>query len=432
MLIEFKVKNFRSFHDETVLSMVASSDRTLPENSIVVPAFGNRSLLRSAVIYGANAAGKTNLITAISFVETFVMNSMDKKLDEPIDIKPFLLTSNTTDPSEFEITFLDDEGIRYQYGFHVTIERVTREWLIAYPKGLPQTWFERVHSIDSNSEPSWHFGRNLKGPNFQRAELTRPDMLFLSMAAKLNHRQLSKVYQWFQKSLHVINTTDQESGFLTIYSAVRAQEDDRTRDIIQTLIKVADFGISHFEIREKTITDKDLPEDMPINIRKEFIDKKSLDVFMYHPVNDEHHVPLPLEDESAGMQRYFALSGPLAQVLENGWTLFVDELDSSLHPLLVRNLVELFHNPKVNSKGAQLIFNTHDTTLMDCCLFRRDQIWFVEKDRQGCSHLYPLLDFRPRKEEALAKGYLLGRYGAIPFLGEPYWGEEVHAKDQAT
>jgi uncharacterized protein len=118
----------------------------------------------------------------------------------------------------------------------------------------------------------------------------------------------------------------------------------------------------------------------------------------------------------------------LYDVLENGWTLFVDELDASLHPLLVRYIVELFHNRKINPKGAQLIFNTHDTTLMDGSLFRRDQIWFVEKDRQGCSHLYPLLDYSPRKDEALAKGYLLGRYGAIPFLSEPQWGEPQHAE----
>ena len=149
---------------------------------------------------------------------------------------------------------------------------------------------------------------------------------------------------------------------------------------------------------------------------------------MRHPVGSEGEVALPLEEESSGTQRLFALSGPLADVLENGWTLFVDELDASLHPLLVRYLVELFHNPQINPKGAQLIFNTHDTTLMDCCLFRRDQIWFVEKDRLGCSHLYPLLDYSPRKDEALAKGYLLGRYGAIPFLGEPQWGETQHAE----
>jgi hypothetical protein len=302
---------------------------------------------------------------------------------------------------------------------------VVREWLVAYPKGLPQTWFEREHPV--GKEPEWYFGRNLKGRNSQVAELTRPDVLFLSNAAKLNHQQLGRVFEWFQKSLHVIDADDAGRS-LSLYSAVKAKEDVQSHAGIRHLLEVADFGISNFDVQERTLTDKDFPEDMPAELRNQFINKKTLDVFMRHPVSGIGEVTLPIEEESSGTQRYFALSGPLYDVLENGWTLFVDELDSSLHPLLVHYIVELFHNPHINSKGAQLIFNTHDTTLMDGSLFRRDQIWFVEKDRQGCSHLYPLLDYSPRKDEALAKGYLLGRYGAIPFLSEPQWGEPQHAE----
>jgi len=426
MLIEFKIKNFRSFREEATLSMVASTDKTLPENMILAPEFGGRSLLRSAVVYGPNAAGKSNLISAINFVDDLVNGSMDRKLNSPIEVTPFLLvTEPNTVPSEFEVTFIDSQDVRYQYGFHVTAKQVLREWLVAYPKGLPQTWFEREQPV--GGEPTWYFGRNLKGKNSQVAELTRPDVLFLSNAAKLNHRQLGRVFEWFQKSLRVIGA-DELSPYLSTYSAARAREDEQAQERIRRLMAVADFGISDFEIREETFTEKDLPEDMPAELRNQLINKKHLDVYMRHPVGTGSEVALPLEEESNGTQRLFALSGPLAEVLENGWTLFVDELDASLHPLLVRYLVELFHNPQLNPKGAQLIFNTHDTTLMDCCLFRRDQIWFVEKDRQGCSHLYPLLDYSPRKDEALAKGYLLGRYGAIPFLSEPQWGEAQHVE----
>ena len=427
MLIELKIKNFRSFREETILSMVASTDKTHIDNTIIVPAFGGRSLLRSAVVYGANAAGKSNLIAAINFIDDFVNTSMERKLDSPINATPFLLVSEpNTAPSEFEITFIDEESVRYQYGFHVSTKQVEREWLIAYPKGLPQTWFEREFSSESN--PIWYFGRNLKGKNSQMAELTRPDVLFLSNAAKLNHHQLGRVFKWFQKSLRVIGA-DQLSPFLFTYSAARAKEDKRAQERIHRLIAVADFGISGFDIREETYTEKDLPEDMPAELRTKLINKKHLDVYMRHPVGKaEIEVALPLEEESNGTKRLFALSGPLAEVLENGWTFFVDELDASLHPMLVRYLIKLFHNPQINPKGAQLIFNTHDTSLMDCCLFRRDQIWFVEKDIQNCSHLYPLLDYSPRKDEALAKGYLLGRYGAIPFLSEPQWGEAKHVE----
>ncbi len=428
MLIEFKFRNYRSFQDETVFSMVASSDKSLPENTIPVPSFGNRDLLRSAVIYGANAAGKTNLINAIGFVDKFVNTSMERKLNTPIKVRPFLLTlESNRAPSEFEITFLDDAAVRYQYGFHLTSERIVREWLVVYPKGSPQTWFEREHTGPFDSEPRWYFGRNMKGKNNQLAELTRPDVLFLSNAAKLNHRQLGHVFEWFQNSLRILDANDFIEMLVT-YSAAKAKDDQHMHVRLCNMLKVADFGISGFDVREETYTEQNLPEDMPDELRKQLVNKKHLDVYMRHPISEEKEVSLPLEEESAGTQRFFALSGPLEEVLENGWTLFVDELDSSLHPLLVRHLISLFHNPQINPKGAQLIFNTHDTTLMDCCLFRRDQIWFVEKDRQGCSHLYPLLDFSPRKGEALAKGYLMGRYGAIPFLSEPQWGESGHAE----
>jgi AAA15 family ATPase/GTPase len=432
MLIEFKVKNFRSFREEAVLSMVASTDKTLPENTIAVPEFGHRNLLRSAVIYGANAAGKSNLIAAINFFDGFIATSTDRKPGEKIDVKPFaLLAQPNNEPSEFEISFLDDHSIRYQYGFHVTSERVVREWLIAYPKGLPQTWFERAHTGSLDAAPEWSFGRNLKGKNSQVAELTRPDVLFLSNATNLNHRQLAVVFKWLQQSLRIIDADDLDS-VLVFLSSVKMKQDARTRNDIRRLLQVADLGITDLDIQEKTYTEKDLPEDMPSELRNDLLgqilDKKHLEVFMRHSIGNGSEVLFPLNEESSGTQRMFALSGPIAEVLENGWTLFVDELDASLHPLLVRYLVELFHNPQINPKGAQLIFNTHDTTLMDCCLFRRDQIWFVEKDRQGCSHLYPLLDYSPRKNESLAKGYLIGRYGAIPFLGDPSWGEGDDAR----
>lgn len=426
MLVEFKIKNFRSFREETTLSMVASADKTLPENAVAAPEFGGRSLLRSAVVYGPNAAGKSNLIAAASFVDDFVNSSMERKLNSPIEVTPFLLVAKPdTAPVEFEITFIDSRDVRYQYGFHVTAKQVVREWLVAYPKGLPQTWFEREHPV--GKEPEWYFGRNLKGRNSQVADLTRPDVLFLSNAAKLNHHQLGRVFEWFQKSLHVIDPEEADRA-LSFYSAVKAKEDEQSHTGIRNLLEVADFGISDFDVQERTFTEKDFPEDMPAELRNQFVNKRTLDIFMRHPVSGIGEVALPIEEESSGTQRYFALSGPLYDVLENGWTLFVDELDSSLHPLLVRYIVELFHNPRINPKGAQLIFNTHDTTLMDGSLFRRDQIWFVEKDRQGCSHLYPLLDYSPRKDEALEKGYLLGRYGAIPFLSEPQWGEPQHAE----
>jgi AAA15 family ATPase/GTPase len=428
MLIEFKFKNFRSFKDETVLSMVASSDKTLIENTYSVRVFGKRRLLQSAVVYGPNAAGKTNLISAAAFVDSFINGSADRKVNTPIEIKPFMFSSDSQlEPSQFEMTFVDNDNVRYQYGFRLNREQILGEWLVAYPKGLPQTWFEREMSKETGMKSEWHFGRNLKGQNNQIAELTRPDVLFLSNAVKLNHSQLSQVQKWFQINLRVVDASE-FSFALYAYSASRANIDEDIKKEIIRLLEVTDFGISGFNIKEEAYSDQDFPDDLSSELRNELKKGKHFSVTMNHQTDQKTQVSLPLEEESSGTQRFFSLGGPILEVLQNGWTLFVDELDSSLHPLLVQFLVKLFHNPKTNPKGAQLIFNTHDTTLMDSNLFRRDQIWFVEKDRKGCSHLYSLLEYSPRQGKSLAKGYLQGRYGAIPFLGEFGLGEKDHGE----
>lgn len=429
MLIEFKVKNFRSFRDEIVFSMVAGPDKSLPDHTTTIPTFGNRRLLHSAVIYGPNASGKSTLMKAIEFVDNLV--NENRKLEE-LDLKPFLLNNESPNaPCEFEITYLDSENVRYQYGFHVTTERIVREWLIAYPKGSPRIWFEREY-LKQENDPKWHLGKhstswhftpNLKGRNRQIEEVTRQDVLFLSNAVKFDHQQLEKALKWFRQGLHIIDI-NQRNELFSFYSAVKAKGDERLRDRISHLLEIADFGISGLDIQEKIYTEQDLPQEL----QSKLLGKKGLNIYMLHPGQSSNEIRFPIKEESFGTQRFFALSRPLLEALENGRTLFVDELDASLHPKLLRHLIELFHNPQTNPKGAQLIFNTHDTTLLDGSLFRRDQIWFMEKDREGCSHLYSLLDFSPRQGEALAKGYLIGRYGAIPFLSDEQWMELNHEK----
>ena len=325
------------------------------------------------------------------------------------------------------MTFIDDENVRYQYGFSVTTEKVINEWLVAYPKGLPQTWFERSLILENESDYAWNFGRNLKGQNTQISDLCRSDVLFLSIAAKLNHKQLNKVFRWFQKNIRVLDINDM-LPILSYHFAELARESKKLQAEICKYLEVADIGISGFDVFEETTTSEDFPDDVSSEMAQFFKNKKRLKLSMHHPINDGKNVSLPWEVESKGTQHFFGLSIPLSDVLKNGWTLFVDELDSSLHPNLVRFIIELFHNSKTNPKGAQIIFNTHDTTIMDNELFRRDQIWFVEKNRQNSSHLYSLLDYSPRKEENLSKYYLQGRYGAIPFLGEWKWGSEEDAR----
>lgn len=417
MLIEFRAKNFKSFRDEQVFSMVASSDKSLPENTIATKLLGGRRLLRSAVLYGANASGKSNLIKAFEFVQDFVETSAERKRGTEIPIQPFRLDSDSgKSPSEFEINFIHQE-VRYQYSFSVDQQRVYQEQLAAYPKGLPQIWFERTTKPDSE-EFEWYFGPQLKGEKRRLISVTRPDVLFLSVAATFNHEQLSNVYEWFSNHLRVVDANEAISSF-TDYTAKRAMASENIYRAIKGLLDLADLGITDFLVEEKAFAEDELPNDMPDNLRSFLLGSKRLEIQMHH-YSKENRIgtSFSFEDESLGTRRFFSLIGPLLDTLIEGYTLVVDEVDASMHPILVKFLVNLFQQPTLNHENAQLIFNTHDTTLLDADLFRRDQIWFAEKDKIGASHLYPLLDFSPRKEEALEKGYLQGRYGAIPFIGE--------------
>ncbi|RAL20900.1 ATP-binding protein [Lujinxingia litoralis] len=419
MLIEFRVSNYRSFRDENVFSLVAAGrDKTHPDNTIDDVAQKGFQLLRSAVIYGANASGKTNLLRALDFVQTAVTDSAKWQKGDPIEgIAPFRLDAELqSQPSRFEIVFVQD-GVRFEYGFVIDRQRVHEEWLFAYPKKVAQTWFQRDASL---GEEGWTWGANLKGQKKQIAELTRDNALFLSVAAQLNHEQLSPVFQWFQRQLRPLFDTN-FSPSLNSYTTHVAAQSDEHRAKIAMFLRTADFGIADIEISRQRFDETMLPQNLPDDLKKKFLqefkDAERLDIQTLHRTTEGKTVSFSFDDESHGTRNFYGLTGPLLDVLENGRILVVDELDTSLHPLLVRKIVELFHSPEFNTNNAQLIFNTHDTSLLDPSLFRRDQIWFTEKDRDGASHLYPLSDFKPRKDEALERGYLAGRYRALPFIG---------------
>lgn len=436
MLVEFRVTNFRSFKDIQTLSLVASSDKSLPENTMQSEALGKLKLNRSAVVYGANASGKSNLVAALHFVQRFVLISPVRRQlrdqagsysDAPIPTTPFLLNRETRKaPSEFELIFIQN-GVRYQYGFQVDPWQVHREWLIAYPFGQPQRWFERTLQEDNSYE--WEFrSKQFRGEKQRIAEVTPADALYLSVGATFKLEQLAEVYKWFN-NLRFTFPQDRLRVRSSI-TARRAYQDAKFRERVLSLLTDADVGIVNFDVEEipderfaqlTLFPENDLP--MPRRVRYEV-------TFAHQGAKDEEAAFLRFEEESRGTQQLFELAPRLIDVLDHGNVLVVDELDSSLHPVLTRRLVEMFHSPRVNPKGAQLIFNTHDVSLLDRTLFRRDQIWFVEKDRQGATHLYSLLDFSPRKEEALAKGYLQGRYGAIPFIEG--LGEWLNADAETT
>lgn len=417
MLLEFSVTNFRSIKEKQTLSMVASSDKELLDsNTFETGLTGSPRALRSTAVYGANASGKSNLIMAIGFMKRFVLHSAkETQAGEKIEVKPFLLSPQTSKESSiFEIQFIQ-ENIRYQYGFAVNNIQVSHEWLVAYPEGKPQRWFERHYDFDSQKE-NWGFGSKFKSHQKFLQAATRKNALFLSAAIQLNNEQLNPVFNWFQKSLFTLSSEPDMSPAFT----ARLCESNTEKDRLMKFMQAADLNIQDIELKKKKFTEAELPDDMPKAIKTKFVDKEFFTIkFLHKSSDDQASVFLDFfEDESEGTQKFFALAGPLLDVLSKGRVLFIDKLNNSLHPLMVRFLIRLMHNPQFNRSNAQMVFTTHDTTLLDKELFRRDQIWFMEKDKINATKLYPLSDFSPRKDEALARGYLKGRYGALPYLGE--------------
>ena len=410
MLIEFSVENFRSIKEEARLSLVPGPAKERFESHLVSlapkKAGGPTALLRSAAIYGANAAGKTNLLRALQTMQSIVIDS--NRDPGSIPVTPFLFDSACRQkPSTFEIIFLVD-GVRYQYGFSATSDSVIDEWLYASPLGRIQLWFQRTSNI-------WKLGDKLSGDREVWRRATRPDALFLSTAISLNSEQLRPLFDWFQQRLHVAAIGSWSSAF----SMYKCREEGKSGII--DFLQAADLGITDLRLTEQEFGPDMLPEDMPTEMKEQIVEDlsgaKIPDLWLRHDGGHSKSTELNISEESDGTQKIFALAGPWLDSLKNGHVIVVDELHDNLHPTLVRFLVDRFHDPKVNVGGAQLIFSTHDTSILSQDVFRRDQIWFCERNRHQETKLFPLTDFRPRKGiENLERAYLSGRYGALPYI----------------
>jgi AAA15 family ATPase/GTPase len=338
-------------------------------------------LLKAAGIYGPNASGKTNIIKAIDTMSNLVLRSARSKPRSRLPVSPFILDDKSKgEPSFFEVTFYH-ESIRYQYGFTATTKRIQNEWLIAYPKGRAQLWYERIFDKKTN-RTDWKFGSFLKGDRVALADKTRQDSLLLSVGAQWNNEQLTTVYEWFEDKLRVVPPKENFRP-ITAEILLDSEQDENVREefyqfVTQTLQK-ADLGICGVNVKElKYDTEKiKFPKDMPKEIRdkvlKRFKREPRLKVELLHfDTIAGKEVPFPFEQESDGTKRFFQLLGPWLQTVANGITVFIDELEASLHPLLTRELAKFIQSTENNESGAQLIFATHDSTLLDPNLFRRD------------------------------------------------------------
>ncbi|MBK6742833.1 MAG: ATP-binding protein [Hydrogenophilales bacterium] len=414
MLVEFRIKNFRSLRDEQVLSLVASTDKTLLNTHALGTGLkAAPHLLKSAVVYGANASGKSNLIKALQYMRGVVLESAALQPGQTFDrLQSFKLDAASSSlHTEFEVTFISD-GVRYQYAFAMTPQRIVSEHLLVYKAFKPQRWFER-HFDTKSGKDVYEYGPSLKGAKNLWEGATRPNALFLSTAVQLNSEALRPVFDWFAKRLVIFN----EQSPLSPQFSMQMLKQEAQRKAICEFLRAADISIADIEVATKQAMVHSIRFDLATGKREEEASEQAVDEVKFHHITEHGKAVFDLMDESSGTRNLLFLTGPILEILDKGLTLVVDELDTSLHTLLVQALVRLFHRPEVNTGGAQLIFTTHDTSLLDAYgLFRRDQIWFVEKRPDQSSSLYPLLDFSSRKNEALERGYLQGRYGALPFL----------------
>lgn len=421
MLIDFSVTNYRSILERQTLSMAASSYfKELEVPNTFDPGLLEKvpRLLRSAVMYGPNASGKSTLIQALSFVKDRVLNSQkESQADDAIDTVPFKLTADSrAADSEFEVTFVEQD-VRYEYGFRCNRQRFTEEWLFAYPLGRAQKWFHRVFDQEAGKD-AYKFSKSFEGDRKRQdwKEQTRANALFFSTAIQLNNEQLRPAFNWFKERLRVV---DSAHGFNAGYTMTRCIDDGDKSKVIE-FMNLADLSIADVRVRKAIFSPDTLPKSFPTKVKEEISRQMSgkevaTMKFIHSDTQSNQPIEFDEDEESDGTRAIFAFAGPWLDVTENERVLVVDELDASLHPLVLRHLVKLLHH--MGTK-AQLIFTTHDTSLLSQKLLRRDQIWFMEKNESRATRLYPLSDFSPRENEAVERGYLNGRYGGIPFLKE--------------
>jgi AAA15 family ATPase/GTPase len=424
MIIELKIANYRSVGAEQTLSFVAENAKRHPNNLISLSGY---KLLKTAALFGANASGKSNFVKAIKAMRNFVRDSATRMNDgDPIEAaEPFRLDPELRGaPSRFEITFVTD-GIVYVYGFAVHRKRVDSEWLTATREGASVTVFEFRRTFSAEGNYKWQFEGFNEADKNQIQARTLENMLALSVGTQQNVEPLRPAYRYLREKISILDMSG-ETGTLLMAAATMCQKSEEKRLALSSLLLSADTGIEEIYIdtvaQEVPEANPDMPEQLQDVFKaiKKFAGSNPMPrITAQRHDNKGNLVKFDFEgDESQGTQRFFAVAGPILDALAKGKFIVIDELDASMHPLLTRRLLELFQSVRANGKGAQMLFTTHDSSLLDQDLFRRDQIWLAEKC-DGASTFFSLADIRPpiRNTESFLRNYLTGRYGGTPHLG---------------
>jgi uncharacterized protein len=424
MLLEMRFGNFLSYKDETYFYMTAAPIKEKKEDLNIRPLFSYReeNILKTAAIFGANGSGKSNVLKAIQFF-------IDTILNKPEDFwqnfrnkysNPFLLNSRTKkEATSLEMSFAIQD-LEYRYGFEILENRIEKEWLFKKQERETRIFFREQQNFDINGE--YKIFKQLEIMN-----MIREDALLLTSSAQFNEPTAREILNYFQK--YYFFDSFEITSFIHGSKSVPRLEEPEFLEKVSNLLKKADTGIQNIKIRK----DRKLTVPNTGNIEMEallnlFTNKQSL--LSFRNVYDENGNVESLQEfifskfESEGTRKFFDIAVISLEVLEKGGVLFIDELDTKFHPLLTQNLINLFYNPKINTKNAQLVFTTHDIALLEADLLRRDQIWLAEKDSYGASTLTPLNEFKSsdgkgiRNDEAISKNYLKGKYGAVPILSE--------------
>ena len=446
MLLQFTVENFLSFRDETTFSMLAAgADAQHPAHLVQNAAGKGRSALRATALYGANGAGKSALIKAIGFAQNLILRG--RRSGQPIPVNPFKLSAKRGEASKFDFTFTY-QGVQYAYGFKVNATQVLEEWLYGTPNKQEVAYFER--QTTDKGKAKIEFGAQMKGKNKKQeqflefvAEGTRPNQLFLTEAEDRNIESVKPVIEWFRKVLLIISA-DAEAQDLEM----TLHQDANFTDFLCSLLQRAGTGIEGIATEEVPLDfDHHFP-GIPDEFRKELLenirDSEKNHFVMLRSDSGARHIltqnkegaPLLIkfrtqrlaedrsltefeaQEESDGTRRLIHLAPALFGLKgRRESVVLIDELDRRLHTLLSKAFIEAFLDCDDMNRKNQLIFTTHDTNLLDLDLLRRDEICFVEKDKEGASHLASLSEFKIRPDLQIEKGYLNGRFGAIPFLG---------------
>ena len=420
MLLQFSVDNYLSFKEPTVLSLVPAADKEHLNN---ITSRGEFKGLNTIAIYGANASGKSNLFKAVTVALNMIRNSTNTQVDQPLPVVPFKLDKESKGkPSTFEFQFVANDGKKHIYGFSALPDRIVEEYLYCYNTNRPTKVFDRTET------DSYTFSRTTKKELEPIIRFTTKNRLFISSATLMNAESTRSAYEWLAKGIDTfMNVSDLQNRAYAYYMKDYDNNSRENIEFTKDLFKAADISISDIDYSYRKI------DEMPSDVPRIMINNEPLlpafeirqEVNTEHIVTDEEgnekKYKLSLQEESLGTTMLFLYGPFLKETLDKGKVLFIDEIDRSMHPFVVSFLISLFSSDRDN--GAQLIVTTHDTSQLSLERFRRDQIYFTEKDpKTAASDLYSLDDFEKpvRKDENIRKKYLQGRYGAIPY---------VHAED---